>query len=293
MAAVLPLRIWLYSVALVAAVVAVFALMLWSSSRRPDNPIALKTQQFFDTTATKGNLRVIGLGSSLLWAASPPTQPAIPGIDWARMIKPGMGMGKLHTSLDVIERNLPDVLVIEENLLLPETNNFSTDEVRQYLANTIMELAYKATGYAWLAYPPAHLPLADQRLAFDCRAPLPDAQQQYMLEHASELQTYFESHVIDLTLSSRLDQLSRRGVHIVLLDIGRSNQTEQMIASDKHRWQQQLHQILPPGPHLSYLSSANLLQQDMYCDGSHMNADGARVFGAWWNAQLQQLRKER
>ena len=293
MATVLPLRVWLCSAALASGMIAVFALMSWSSLHKPDNSIALKTQQYFDTTADTGNLHVIALGSSLLWAASPPARQAIPGIDWGRMIKPGMGIGRLEPSLEVIERHLPDVLVIEENLLLPDARSFTADDVRQYLANTITGLAYRSTGYAWLAPPPAHLPLADQRLAFDCRSPLPAVRQQYILDHAAELQTYFESHFIDLKLSSRLEQLSRRGVHIVLLDIGRSNQTEHMIANEKQRWQKQLRQILPPGPRISYLSSTNLLQQDMYCDGSHMNAAGARVFGAWWNAQLQQLRKER
>ncbi|MGK5008878.1 hypothetical protein [Janthinobacterium sp. MDB2-8] len=295
MASAPPLRIWLYGALAVAGAIALIALPRWSSGHKPDYAIADHTRQFLDAPSTDGKLRVLGLGSSLLWAATPPAlaQVAPPGIDWMRMTKPGTGMGYLKPSLDIIDRHPPDILVIDENLLLPDQDNVIMDELRQDFILASKGLAYQLTGNARLAPPQAYVALLDQREPFECATIPAHTRRREILKNAANLQRVFNDSAVNRQLTDRLQRLAQRGVRIVLLELRRSELVEQTTATEKQRWLSRLQQALPPGRHIRYLSSPIYVQQNLHCDGSHLNAAGARLFTPWWQAQLQQLRDER
>jgi hypothetical protein len=295
MASAPPLRVWLYSALVAAGIIALIALRHWSPWREPDHAIADHTRQFLDARPTDGRLRVLGLGSSLLWAAMPsaPSQVVPPGIDWMRMTKPGPGMGYLEPSLDIIDRNPPDVLVIEANLLLPDQNDRAMQELRQDFILASKALAYQLTGNAQLARPLVYAALVDQRETFACTTAPVHTRRRAVLKNAAILQPIFNNASVNLQLTDRLQRLAQRGVRIVLLELRRAELLEQVIAPEKQRWLLRLRQALPPGNHIRYLSSPMYPQQDLHCDGSHLNAAGARLFAPWWQAQLQQLRDGR
>ena len=296
MASAPPLRIWLYSALLVMGVMVPLALQRWSPWRGPDHAIADHTRQFLASPTTEGKLRVLGLGSSVLWAATPPApaQMALPGIDWMRMTKPGTGMGYLEPSLEIIEHNPPDVLIIEANLLLPDQNDTTMDELRQDFMLATKTMIDRITGNAGLVVPPqAYVALVDQREPAQCNAIPSYMRRHQALKNAANLQTMFGNKAVNLALTDRLQCLSQRGIHIIVLELRRSELVEQVIAPQKKRWQEQLRRALPPGPLVNYIASPHFSQQDLYFDGSHMNAAGARLFAPWWAAQLQQLRDGR
>ena len=295
MASVPPLRVWPYSAILVAGVIALTTLQYWSPWRKPDHAVTDHTRQFLAAPSTNGKVRVLGLGSSLLWAAMPSTRSQLvpPGIDWMRMTKPGVGIGYLEPSLDIIDRNPPDILVIEENLLLPNQDDVIMNELRQDFILASKSLAYQLTGNVHLARPRAYLALVDQREPFECTTAPPHTRRHEALKNAAIMQRIFNDSDVNLQLTGRLQRLAQRGVRIVLLELRRAELVEQVIAPEKQRWLLQLRQALPPGPNIHYLTSQNYAQQDLHCDGSHMNAAGARLFAPWWQAQLQQLRDGR
>lgn len=286
-----PLYIWLCSATLAAAVVGAFAAMHWSSTHTPDNAVALHAKQFLDAKAQQAPMRVLGLGSSLLWAATPPGwQPKMQDIAWMRMTKPGPGLGYLQPALEMAEHNRPDVLVIEQNLLLPEVEESEMDKIRKEFLVITRNWANRLAGSAWITPAQAYLPLADQREQLVCPEIPHPIRQQYILRKARELRPLFDSEKVDLVLSGKLQRLSERGVHIVLLEIRRSALAEQTIEQQKRRWQERLRQALPPGPHVSYLTAPDFARQDLFCDGSHLNQTGAVLFADWWRSELQQLR---
>lgn len=296
MASAPPLRIWLYSALLVMGVMVPLALQRWSPWRGPDHAIADHTRQFLASPTTEGKLRVLGLGSSVLWAATPPApaQMALPGIDWMRMTKPGTGMGYLEPSLEIIEHNPPDVLIIEANLLLPDQNDTTMDELRQDFMLATKTMIDRITGNAGLVVPPqAYVALVDQREPAQCNAIPSYMRRHQALKNAANLQTMFGNKAVNLPLTKRLQHLAQRGVRVVVLELRRSELVEQFITPQKQEWLFRLRQALPPSHHIYYLTSPSYAQQDLYCDGSHLNAAGARLFAPWWQAQLQQLRDER
>lgn len=295
MASAPPLRVWLYSALLVMGVMIPLALQRWSPWREPDHAIADHTRQFLDAPSTDGKLRVLGLGSSLLWAATPPAQAqvALPGIDWMRLTKPGTGMGYLLPSLDIIDRHPPDILVIDENLLLPDQDNVIMDELRQNFILASKGLTFQLTENVQLAPPQAYVALLDQREPFECATFPAHTQRRETLKNAANLQLVFNNATINRQLTEHLQRLAQRGVRIVLLELRRSELVEQATATEKQRWLSRLQQALPPGRHIRYLSSPIYVQQNLHCDGSHLNAAGARLFAPWWQTQLQQLRDER
>lgn len=284
MAAFPPLQVWGYSVALAAGTVGLFAWLTWIPADVQGNAVAMYTRQFLDEQAH--NVRVIGIGSSLLWAATPPAiQPKLKGLAWMRLTKPGPGLGYLQASVDLMEQHPPDILVIEQNLLLPDVDNMGMTQLRQELALRIIDGASKLVGRSDGTPAQAYLPLVDQRESFQCKL----APSHLRSKKTLELQTLFTSGTVDRPLSSKLLRMAASGVHIILLEIRRSTSLEQGITQQKLRWQQHLRQILPPGPHITYLVSPDVMRENMFCDGSHMNEAGARVFSAWWQAQLPQL----
>ena len=294
MASAPPLRVWLYSALLATSITALVTLQYWSPWRKPDHAVADHTREFLDAPAD-GKVRVLGLGSSLLWAATPPglTPAALPGIDWMRLTKPGTGVGYLEPSLDLIDRHPPDVLIVEENILLQDPDNVIMDQLRQNFISASKGLVFQLTGNARLAPPQAYVALVDQRESFACATVPSHIRRREMLKNAAAIQLIFNDAIVNLQLTERLQRLAQRDVHIVLLELRRAELVEQMIAPEKHRWLLQLRQALPPGSHIRYLRSPIYAQQDLHCDGSHMNAAGARLFSPWWQAQLQQLRDGR
>ncbi|AQR68016.1 hypothetical protein BZG29_06340 [Janthinobacterium sp. LM6] len=295
MASAPPLRIWLYSAVLMASVLALLALLRWAPWRAPDYAIANHTRQFLAAPPSGGKVRVLGLGSSLLWAATPPALVpiALPGIDWMRMTKPGPGIGYLEPSLDIIDRNPPDILVIDENILLPDQDNVIMDQLRQDFILESKGLAFRLAGDVRLAPPQAYAALVDQREAFACATVPADIRRRETLKNAANIQLVFNNPAVNPQLIRRLQRLAQRGVRIVLLELRRAEWVEQIIAPEKQRWLSRLRQALPPGPNIHYLTSPHYAQQDLHCDGSHMNAAGARLFAPWWATQLQQLRDGR
>lgn len=295
MAPLLPLRIWPYSALLAMSVVALLALQRhapWLESK-PEPAITRHTQRFL-ASAYGGEtpIRVLGLGSSLLWAATPPATmdeiALLPGISWMRMTKSGTGLGALQASLIPIESNPPNVLIIEENLLFAD--NTVTDQLRDDLHLLLRNVAYKVTAQARFAPQRAYVELADQKEPLPYEEFPQETKKQLVLRNANNLQTIFSHGTINLALTDRLRHLSQRGMHIIVLELRRSELVEQVIAPQKKRWQEQLRRALPPGPQVNYIASPHFSLQDLYFDGSHMNAAGARLFAPWWAAQLQQLR---
>lgn len=293
MASAPPLRIWLYSAALVAGVLALQGWSYCKSSREPRKAIAMHTQQFLDARPAQDSLRVLALGSSLLWAGTPPGgMPAIPGVTWMRMTKPGIGLGYLAPSLEEIEHSPPDVLVIEENLLARAQSNAAMDEMRIDFFLASKKLAYRLIGQEWIPTAQQYLALLDQNASFQCNEIAPQILAREISKHGAEIQQLFSYATVDQELANQLQRLSRRGVQIIIMELRRSQTIEQTIAPEKKNWQQRLLQALPPSPHIRYVASPAYTQANLHCDGSHMNQRGARLFSAWWQAQLRQLRKE-
>ena len=298
MASTPPLRIWLYSALLAVSAVALLALQRHAPwlEPKPEQVITGHTQRFL-ASAYGGEtpIRVLGLGSSLLWAATPPATmddiALLPGLSWMRMTKTGTGLGALQASLTPVESKPPNVLVIEENLLFADST--ATDQLRDDLSLLMRNAAYKVTAQARFTPPRAYVELEDQKEPLPYEEFPQDKKKQLILKNANNLQTIFSHGAINLALTDRLRRLSQRGIRIIILELRRSELVEQVIAPQKKRWQEQLRRALPPGPLVNYIASPHFSQQDLYFDGSHMNAAGARLFAPWWAAQLQQLRDER
>lgn len=296
MTAAPPLRVVLYGVALAAGFIALLALYRTLPGERRDNTIAGQTQRFLDAPADAGKLRVIALGSSLLWAATPPpaTLPreAMPDIDWLRMTKGGGGLGHLEASLDVIERHRPDVLVLDENMLLPDTGNAIMDPLREETWHFAKKtVAFLSAGKLTSAIP-TDWERNDQERQFSCALNLVRLTEEQKRRHAVELQDMYRRATVDTALTARLARLARSGVRIVVLDIRRSSAMEQETVQQKQQWRAHLKTIFT-GDNIFYLVSPTYAQQALYCDGSHLNAAGARLFAPWLHTQLQLLRKVR
>ena len=293
MASAPPLRVWPCAAVLAAGVLALLALKQMSRARGQDKAVAMHTQQFLDTHAAQGNLRVLGLGSSLLWASNAPgDMAAIPGVQWMRMTKPDRGIGYLAPSLDVIDHVPPDVLVIEENILLIEQSSPAMEAMRTDFFLMAKKLSYRLAGQQWGETGQQYVALLDQGEPFQCTEVAPGLQAREIVKRGPEIKRLLRNTPIDTQLTDRLLRLSQRGVRIIVLELRRSESFEQATAPEKKYWHERLQQVLPPSRHLHYLASPTFTQANLHCDGSHMNRQGARLFSAWWQTQLQQWRKE-
>lgn len=285
-----PLHIWLYSVLLAAGVLALLILARNIPGARYDNTIAGQTQTFLSTPSLDGKKRVLGFGSSLLWAATSPTsgeqQAPLHNIAWMRMTKGGPGMGYLQAGLDMVNKHPPDVLVIEGNLLLPGDENMFMDQLREDLWHLSKQTVSFFTARRFPP-PPSYWERNDQERAFPCISNMLGVTEPQIRQHIEELQNLYQHAQFDTALISNLAILAQRGVHIVLLDIPRSQRIEQQTAPQKQQWVRNLQKILPPSNNIIYLVSPTLSQPDDYCDASHLNSKGARLFASWWQAQLQ------
>lgn len=291
MAKVLPLRVWLYSMVLAAAVVAVAALCVLSAKQEAGAAAARQAQRFLADHAARPGVRVLALGSSLLWAATPPGQyDNLQDMDWLRITKSGSGIGYFGAVLDVLDRAPPGILVIDANLLLPAMLDVEPTEVRYALVTMIHKViaTLMARGGPGTA---TGMRINDQVSMYPCAVQTAAAIRRQLAELVAQQNAARKLPDIDTALKARLLQLSRRGVHIVVLEIRRSSQFEQILADGKQSWLQSWKTAMPPGSHVSYLVSPDFPGADLHCDGRHMNAAGARRFGAWWTAQLQSMAK--
>lgn len=297
MATVPPLRIFLYSMAMVVGIVTLLALYRNLPGDRRDNTIAGQTQRFLGAPHDPEKVRVIALGSSLLWAATPQAtsvqEKSMPEIAWMRMTKTGTGLGHLRASLEMIERYRPDVLVLEENMLLPDSGHTLMDTLRQEAGHFVKKTFSLLSASQFSSPIPAYWERNDQERNFYCNSTVTRLTPAQMDVHVIELQKMYLDAALDPSLITWLARLSQSGVHIVLLDIRRSSAIEQATAQQKQQWRAHLETALAPTENIHYLSSPTYPLQAMYCDGSHLSVAGARLFAPWLQTQLQLLRKVR
>lgn len=209
------------------------------------------------------------------------------------MTKPATGIGYLRPSLEVIDHFPPDVLVIDENLLVLAQDSAAMEAMRMDFYLATKKLAYRLIGQQWLAPELQYPALLDQRASFQCEEIAPMLLSREVAQRNADIKRWFHLAPVDRELTQWLQRLSLHGVRIVLLEMRRSELVEQVIAPEKKDWQMRLRQALPAGPNIHYLASPAFTQANLHCDGRHMNLHGVRLFAPWWAAQLQQLRDGR
>lgn len=286
-----PLRVWVYTAILALCMAALLIPARLSVMRETSDVLVAHTQNFLALQARLKRVRVLALGTSLLWAATPPAlTPPMPDIAVMRLIKGDLSTGPLRSVIDSLEHTPPEVLVIEANLLYSPNVDTIMQEARHSLAKIVTDtvsVPMEYIGFAGLVAPPL---LIGQTVPFACIPLRPAALHQQMTKLITQQNTLLANAGVDASLRDSLLRLTRRGVHIVVLEIRRSDALEMHIAVEKQRWLERWHSALPPGPSVSYLTSP-VFQDALYCDGRHMNDAGARRFVPWWTAQLQQLAK--
>nr|GEU28071.1 probable solanesyl-diphosphate synthase 3, chloroplastic [Tanacetum cinerariifolium] len=240
---------------------------------------AAHVQRFLADHRNSKRVRVVGLGSSLLWAATPPGRYLdLPDIDWMRITKRGGSIGHLHAVMDMLDHQPPEIVVIDTNLLLPFSPDMFEEEMRY--AFTHLAGAAAAPLMVRMGLPnPVARPPSDQETSFPCEVMPPAVihKQRALLAQQSAAGNVA---AMDTALINSLLRLSQRGVHIVILELSRSREFEQALAAAKQPWLQSLKAALPAGPTIRYLTSPIFEDSGLYCDGRHMNAAGARRF-AW------------
>lgn len=287
-----PLRVWLYSVALVLLIMVLLVLYRTLPGDRRDNTIAGQTEQFLAAPPPAPHKRLLALGSSLLWAATPQRPISrhddILGMESMRMTKGGTGMGYLLASLDVMEQHPPDILVIEENLLLPDSGNILMDPLREEAWHLIRTMLATLHAGRMGSQPPSYWERNDQEHEFSC-SDIPRLTPAQIHAHALELQKTYQ-RPIDPGVPARLTSLVQRGMKLVVLNIRRSAEVELITQVQKGQWHRRLKEQLPPSNHVRYLDSPSYSLPEAYCDGGHLNAAGAHMFAPWWHTQLQLLK---
>lgn len=282
-----PLTVWMAGAAL-----AIAAVLLLLSFPSPEQAVAVFLADHTRgalAQGARGDVQVIGMGSSLLHAATPSNErhigDATGALHWARITKSNLGLGYLGSSFGLIEGAPPDVLVIEKNLLMEAAETDAMRSRRMDAMYTLKRLLSKLDG----RFDPLLEIRAEQfhnRSCVDAQ-PLSDAQ---LALRQSDLRREYQKSP-DPLFAAALLRLADRGVRIMILDIQRSTPIERGTGQDKQRWYARLHQMLPPGPHLSYHTGPSYSQVDLYCDASHMSAKGAKLFQAWWWNEFRQARK--
>ena len=291
--AVLPLRVWLYVAVLAGTAIAVLGLHTRSAVREDGVAAASEARRFLDHRDDRHSVRVLALGSSLLWAATPPDRyAAVPGVAWMRLTKSGGGIGHLQAVLDILDSHPPEVLVIDTNLLMAPSLSSVMDDMRVSSAAMMSDLTAPLMQHVGL-YHPAAQRLSDQESAFPCTELAPGVIGKQLAALAAQQNAAPDVPAIDTALQARLTSLAQRGVRIVLLDVQRSTRFQLVLDATRQLWLQRWKATLPPGPPMRYLASPEIDDQRLYCDGRHMNAAGARRFEPWWTEQLQQLARER
>lgn len=283
-----PLRIWLYSLLLTAVVLALLLPLRQLVERKTGKALAGGAQRYLSRPPVPGQVRVLGLGSSLLRAATPAANfQSLHGVEWLRLTKSYTGFGYLELVLQSIAHNPPDVLVIDTNLLLPsetvvEDLRDTLAEVPRNVGDVLM--AQAGVGTAW-----SERVLQQQEDRFPCITLPPDRRRRQRAILVPAQKVELSGAAVDTVPGDTLLQLSRQGVRIVLLDLRRDAQFEHDLGGEKQRWLQRWQSVLPPGPTIRYLASPDFNDPDLYCDGRHMNDAGALRFASWWRQQLEQM----
>lgn len=283
-----PLMVWIALAAL--AVAGLLFLRYYSSSREAD--FASQLADSVDAMladAIPGEVRVLGMGSSLLRAAAPAawtlSSDASAPMRWRRITKGSLGLGHLGAAFALVERTPPDILVIEKNLLM------------DVVAQAPMFTMRKDASHRWRKW----LSTLDRR--FDPTRPLRNDQVSNtpcvdqaqpvataLLADEQPLRLAYQ-HSPDRAFAAALLRLAGRGVHVMIVDIPRSSAVEGITEQDKQRWLARLRQLLPPGPQVSYHTAPSYSQPALYCDARHLNGSGALLFQAWWWNELRQTQK--
>lgn len=281
------------------------AIIGWSAAPRylahfnpsTGDPLALYARQFLTSTRTAGEARIVALGSSLLWAATPAADSTAAAaqqqLRWMRLSRGGAGLGYLGSALAEIERDPPQILLIEGNVLIPLQGSQFNDELRNDTMLTLKKIAASLLAWQQPITLPSTLELPyDQShdLSCDAHSIGGGAQAQAQRQHAAALLRLYRAARPDAALSARLSALARRGVLVVILDLPRSSQMEQAVASEKQQWLAGVRAALPAGPMLRYVTAPTQPAGALYCDGSHLSRAGSRLFGAWWWPQLRGMR---
>lgn len=288
-----PLWVWPLGAGLTAG--AALLLLLWvnHSTRptiEPSGIAAAYARQVLDAPHAPGEIRVLGMGSSLLIAATPPAYHTSLPLYWSRLSNPGLGMDFLGASLLEVEQHPPDILVIEKNLLLVDPQHQTMGRLRAQVALGLKKIATIAPPSAMQADTMTTV-LEQQNGKLSCEQIPKQADAFDFKNYLHFLNSTYSNLQVDPTLSSALQRLSQRGVSIVILDIQRSVAIERQTAAAKQAWFAQLRQLLPPGARLTYLTSPSYDNGPLYCDGSHLSPAGSRSFMAWWTPALLQLQK--
>lgn len=283
-----PLLVWIALAVL--AVAGLLFLRYYSSSREPD--FARQLADSVDAMladAIPGEVRVLGMGSSLLRAAAPAawtlnSDPSAP-MRWRRITKGGLGLSPLGSAFALVERTPPDILVIEKNLLMQVVDADPMYAMRLVAAYRLLQLLSLADA----RFDPARKIRADQLSNAACLNQ-PQASAAELLIGEQQMRLAYQ-HGPDPVLAAALLRLAGRGVHVMIVDIQRARAIEASTAQDKQRWSARLRQLLPPGPQLSYHTGPSFAQPELYCDARHLNGRGAQLFQAWWWTELRETGK--
>lgn len=292
-----PLWVGLLAALLAAATIGWSAAPRYLARLEPSagDPLALYARQFLASTHTAGEARIMALGSSLLWAATPAADSTAAAaqqqLRWMRLSRGGAGLGYLGSALAEIERDPPQILLIEGNLLMPLQGSQFNDELRNDTMLTLKKIAASLLPWQQTATLASTLELPyDQSHDLSCDAHSIGSGAQAQAQHADVLLRLYQAARPDTALAARLSTLARRGVLVVVLDLPRSSPLEQAVANEKRQWLARLHAVLPAGPALRYATAPSLPAGALYCDGSHLSPAGSRLFGAWWWPQLRRMR---
>lgn len=277
------LRIWAAGAALAGAVVATLVALPHPHDPAIAGFIAEYTRDAVAQTRLPDRL-VVGLGSSLLWAAMPPRARAA-GLSWVRISRNGLGPGYLSASVAVLEGTPPAGLMVDQNLLLDDLKVAAMDQMRDDVLRGLKKSASKFAPEVDLLQQIR----AQQRQDAPCAALPPAANAAQLAAQEKMLGLAYRDTAPEPGLVAALRRLAARGVPVMIVDIQRSAPIERATAQDKQRWFARLQQVLPPGPKLSYHSGPSYGRGDLYCDGSHLNPEGKKLFQAWWWDELQKV----
>ncbi len=248
-----------------------------------------------------GELRILGLGTSLLWAATPQEefdpQRQHPQLHWMRLTKSGQGIGALAASLTEIGQAPPDMLVIEKGLFFLDNHDAETERMKidikrrlKAVLLTLLPAALAPSPAAQLQQAQRNSLLSAQSRAHACEGESGALSAAQFNSRAKHARLAYAQPQPDPLLVAHLRRLMDRGVQVVILDVPRTTRLELTSASEKARWFARLHHALPPGPSLRYLAAPSY-DHSLYCDGAHLNRSGSHLFGAWWLTQLAAIVK--
>src|SRR5450830_1439285 len=214
-----PLWVWPLGAGLTAG--AALLLLFWvnHSTRLEPEPASIAAayaRQVLDAPHAPGEIRVLGMGSSLLIAATPPAYHTPPPLHWSRLSNPGLGMDFLSASLAELEQQPPEILVIEKNLLLVDPQHQTMARLRSNVALGIKKIAAIATPSLIQSDPVLEV-LQRQDEKISCAQLLKQKNVLDFKNYLHFLNTTYNSLQVDPALSSALQRLSQRGVSIVIL----------------------------------------------------------------------------